>query len=150
MPSGIGDAQVGCEQTFYSYRSLIVTFPRLCTWSIVLAISVVSLKRPPLPHRSRTPVFPNYSVAIYGRSPAWARFQATWVAVAWAGSTGMMWGQLPGHPHGPLSPCKKVVTLLILKIVGIHVHHGCQCFRRYGHMEPLFSVENGVIAASMW
>jgi amino acid transporter len=136
--------QVGGEHV-YSYRSL-GHFPSfLCTWSIVLGyISVVSFEAVALPTVVEH-LFPNYSVGYLWTVAGWD-VQATWVAVGVAGSLVMMWVNYLGIRMAAF--VQKVVTLLIL-IVGIMFITGAMFAGDTVTMEPLFSVENGVIGGIM-
>ncbi|WP_022962050.1 APC family permease [Halopseudomonas pelagia] len=136
--------QVGGEHV-YSYRAL-GHFPSfLCTWSIVLGyISVVSFEAVALPTVVEH-LFPNYSVGYLWTVAGWD-VQASWVAVGVVGSLVMMWINYLGIRMAAL--VQKVVTLLIL-VVGIMFITGAMFTGDTVTMEPLFSVENGIVGGIM-
>ncbi|QOR39948.1 APC family permease [Billgrantia diversa] len=136
--------QVGGEHV-YSYRALGHFASFLCTWAITLGyVSVVAFEAVALPTVVEH-LFPGYAVGHLWTIADWD-VQATWVAVGVAGSVLMMWVNYVGIRTAAL--LQKLVTLLIL-VVGIMFITGALFQGNTATMEPLFSVEEGVVGGIM-
>lgn len=136
--------QVGGEHV-YSYRAMGHFASFLCTWAITLGyVSVVAFEAVALPTVVEH-LFPNYAVGHLWTITGW-EVKATWVAVGVAGSLVMMWINYIGVRTAAL--VQKVVTLLILA-VGILFITGALFQGSTATMQPLFSVEEGVMGGIM-
>ncbi|CAM3331640.1 APC family permease [Halomonas lysinitropha] len=136
--------QVGGEHV-YSYRAMGHFASFLCTWAITLGyVSVVAFEAVALPTVVEH-LFPNYAVGQMWNIAGWD-VKATWVAVGVAGSVLMMWINYIGVRTAAL--VQKVVTLLILA-VGILFITGALFQGSTTTMQPLFSVEEGVMGGIM-
>ncbi|MGE4534080.1 MULTISPECIES: APC family permease [Halomonas] len=136
--------QVGGEHV-YSYRAMGHFASFLCTWAITLGyVSVVAFEAVALPTVVEH-LFPNYAVGHLWTINGW-EVKATWVAVGVAGSLAMMWINYIGVRTAAL--VQKVVTLLILA-VGILFITGALFQGSTATMQPLFSVEEGVMGGIM-
>ncbi|WP_299233681.1 APC family permease [uncultured Halomonas sp.] len=136
--------QVGGEHV-YSYRALGHFASFLCTWAITLGyVSVVSFEAVALPTVVEH-LFPNYAVGHLWTIAGW-EVKATWVAVGVIGSLLMMWINYVGVRTAAL--VQKVVTLLILA-VGVMFITGALFQGSSDTMQPLFSVEQGVVGGIM-
>ncbi|WP_111413608.1 APC family permease [Billgrantia lactosivorans] len=136
--------QVGGEHV-YSYRALGHFASFLCTWAITLGyVSVVAFEAVALPTVVEH-LFPDYAVGHLWTIAGW-EVKATWVAVGVAGSVLMMWVNYVGIRTAAL--LQKLVTLLIL-VVGILFITGALFQGSTTTMEPLFSVEEGVVGGIM-
>ncbi|QOR39943.1 APC family permease [Billgrantia diversa] len=136
--------QVGGEHV-YSYRAMGHFASFLCTWAITLGyVSVVAFEAVALPTVVEH-LFPNYAVGQMWNIAGWD-VKATWVAVGVAGSVLMMWINYIGVRTAAL--VQKVVTLLILA-VGILFITGALFQGNTETMQPLFSVEEGVMGGIM-
>ncbi|MCL7940424.1 APC family permease [Halomonas sp. ATCH28] len=136
--------QVGGEHV-YSYRAMGHFASFLCTWAITLGyVSVVAFEAVALPTVVEH-LFPNYAVGQMWNIAGWD-VKATWVAVGVAGSVLMMWINYIGVRTAAL--VQKVVTLLILA-VGILFITGALFQGSTETMQPLFSVEEGVMGGIM-
>ncbi|MDR5901900.1 APC family permease [Halomonas icarae] len=136
--------QVGGEHV-YSYRALGHFASFLCTWAITLGyVSVVSFEAVALPTVVEH-LFPGYAVGHLWTIAGW-EVKATWVAVGVIGSLLMMWINYVGVRTAAL--VQKVVTLLILA-VGVMFITGALFQGSSDTMQPLFSVEQGVMGGIM-
>jgi len=136
--------QVGGEHV-YSYRAMGHFASFLCTWAITLGyVSVVAFEAVALPTVVEH-LFPNYAIGHLWTITGW-EVKATWVAVGVAGSLVMMWINYIGVRTAAL--VQKVVTLLILA-VGILFITGALFQGSTATMQPLFSVEEGVMGGIM-
>ena len=136
--------QVGGEHV-YSYRAMGHLASFLCTWAITLGyVSVVAFEAVALPTVVEH-LFPDYAVGHLWTITGW-EVKATWVAVGVAGSLAMMWINYIGVRTAAL--VQKVVTLLILA-VGILFITGALFQGSTATMQPLFSVEEGVMGGIM-
>ncbi|MDT0501396.1 MULTISPECIES: APC family permease [unclassified Halomonas] len=136
--------QVGGEHV-YSYRALGHFASFLCTWAITLGyVSVVSFEAVALPTVVEH-LFPDYAVGHLWTIAGW-EVKATWVAVGVIGSLLMMWINYVGVRTAAL--VQKVVTLLILA-VGVMFITGALFQGSSDTMQPLFSVEQGVMGGIM-
>ena len=136
--------QVGGEHV-YSYRAMGHLASFLCTWAITLGyVSVVAFEAVALPTVVEH-LFSNYAVGHLWTINGW-EVKATWVAVGVAGSLAMMWINYIGVRTAAL--VQKVVTLLILA-VGILFITGALFQGSTATMQPLFSVEEGVMGGIM-
>ncbi|MFW6344925.1 MAG: APC family permease [Halomonas sp.] len=136
--------QVGGEHV-YSYRAMGHFASFLCTWAITLGyISVVAFEAVALPTVVEH-LFPDYAVGHLWTITGW-EVKATWVAVGVAGSLAMMWINYIGVRTAAL--VQKVVTLLIL-VVGILFITGALFQGSSETMQPLFSIEEGVMGGIM-
>ncbi|MDT0512930.1 APC family permease [Halomonas sp. LES1] len=136
--------QVGGEHV-YSYRALGHFASFLCTWAITLSyVSVVSFEAVALPTVVEH-LFPDYAVGHLWTIAGW-EVKATWVAVGVIGSLLMMWINYVGVRTAAL--VQKVVTLLILA-VGVMFITGALFQGSSDTMQPLFSVEQGVMGGIM-
>ncbi|MGB8712324.1 MAG: APC family permease [Onishia taeanensis] len=136
--------QVGGEHV-YSYRALGHFASFLCTWAITLGyVSVVSFEAVALPTVVEH-LFPGYAVGDLWTIAGWD-VKATWVAVGVAGSVVMMAVNYFGVRTAAL--VQKVVTLLILA-VGVMFITGALFEGNTATMDPLFSVEEGVMGGIM-
>jgi len=136
--------QVGGEHV-YSYRAMGHFASFLCTWAITLGyVSVVAFEAVALPTVVEH-LFPDYAVGHLWTITGW-EVKATWVAVGVAGSLAMMWINFIGVRTAAL--VQKVVTLLILA-VGILFITGALFQGSTATMQPLFSVEEGVMGGIM-
>ena len=136
--------QVGGEHV-YSYRAMGHFASFLCTWAITLGyVSVVAFEAVALPTVVEH-LFSNYAVGQMWNIAGWD-VKATWVAVGVAGSMLMMWINYIGVRTAAL--VQKVVTLLILA-VGVMFITGALFQGSTETMQPLFSVEEGVMGGIM-
>lgn len=136
--------QVGGEHV-YSYRAMGHFASFLCTWAITLGyVSVVAFEAVALPTVVEH-LFPNYAIGHLWTITGW-EVKATWVAVGVVGSLVMMWINYIGVRTAAL--VQKVVTLLILA-VGILFITGALFQGSTATMQPLFSVEEGVMGGIM-
>lgn len=136
--------QVGGEHV-YSYRALGHFASFLCTWAITLGyVSVVAFEAVALPTVVEH-LFPGYAVGDLWTIAGWD-VKATWVAVGVAGSVAMMAINYFGVRTAAL--VQKVVTVLILA-VGVMFITGALFEGNAATMDPLFSVEEGVMGGIM-
>ncbi|RAR60365.1 amino acid/polyamine/organocation transporter (APC superfamily) [Onishia taeanensis] len=136
--------QVGGEHV-YSYRALGHFASFLCTWAITLGyVSVVAFEAVALPTVVEQ-LFPGYAVGDLWTIAGWD-VKATWVAVGVAGSVVMMAVNYFGVRTAAL--VQKVVTVLILA-VGVMFITGALFEGNTATMDPLFSVEEGVMGGIM-
>ncbi|WP_304525636.1 APC family permease [Halomonas sp. I5-271120] len=136
--------QVGGEHV-YSYRALGHFASFLCTWAITLGyVSVVAFEAVALPTVVEQ-LFPGYAVGDLWTIAGWD-VKATWVVVGVAGSVVMMAVNYFGVRTAAL--VQKVVTVLILA-VGVMFITGALFEGNTATMDPLFSVEEGVMGGIM-
>ena len=136
--------RVGGEHA-YSYRAMGHFASFICTWTIVLGyVSVVAFEAVALP-TVFDQLFPSYAVGYLWTVAGW-EVEATWVAVGLIGSLVMMWINYIGIRTAAL--VQKLVTLLIM-VVGVMFITGALFTGETTAMQPLFSVENGVIGGIM-